>query len=224
MVHMQFRAKQAVFQVRNDVCGFKMNKNSLFILSAASGTGKTSLARALAERLPDVALSISHTTRAPRPGERHGEHYYFVSPGEFEAMAARGEFLEHAEVFGNRYGTSRAVVENLLARGQRVVFDIDWQGARAIKRVWPRAVGIFLLPPSRAVLEQRLKDRRQDPPAAIARRMQAATDEMRHYPEFDYVVINDDFTAALSDLVAIVEDRPHARRPITPNPSELLRT
>lgn len=199
-----------------------MNKGKLFILSAASGTGKTSLARALAERLPDVSLSISHTTRAPRPGERNGEHYYFVSPREFEAMAARGEFLEHAEVFGNRYGTARAAVEDLLARGRRIVFDIDWQGARAIKHVWPQAVGIFLLPPSRAALAQRLKDRRQDAPAVIARRMQAAIEEMRHYAEFDYLVVNDDFNAALADLLAIMEGNPEARRPLTLDPAELL--
>ncbi len=196
------------------ICGFKMNKSNLFILSAASGTGKTSLARALAERLPDVALSISHTTRPPRPGERHGEHYYFVSPEAFEAMAARGEFLEHAHVFGHRYGTARKVVEDLLARGKRIVFDIDWQGARAIKRVWPQAVSIFLLPPSRAALEQRLKNRGQDAPAVIARRMQAAIEEMRHYPEFDYVVVNDDFEQALSDLKAIIEGRAERRRPV----------
>lgn len=200
-----------------------MSQNRLFILSAASGTGKTSLARALASRLPDIALSISHTTRAPRPGERHGEDYYFVSPEEFEAMASRGEFLEHAEVFGNRYGTSRRAVEALLDRGKRIVFDIDWQGARAIKRVWPEAVGIFLLPPSRAALEQRLKDRRQDAPAVIRRRMQAATDEMRHYPEFDFVVVNDDFEAALADLTAIVEGRPQTRRPLGLDPVALLR-
>jgi len=200
-----------------------MSQPKLFILSAASGTGKTSLARALAERLPDVALSISHTTRLPRPGERHGEHYYFVSTQEFEAMAARGEFLEHAEVFGNRYGTSRAAVEQLLARGKRVVFDIDWQGARAVKRVYPDAVGVFLLPPSRAALEQRLRDRRQDAPEVIARRMQAAVDEMRHYPEFDYVVVNDDFEAAFADLAAIIGGRPADRRPLRLDPEELLR-
>lgn len=201
-----------------------MNKGKLFILSAASGTGKTSLAQALARQVPDVVLSISHTTRAPRPGERHGEHYYFATPPEFEAMVRRGEFLEHAEVFGNHYGTSRAAVQDLLARGKRVVFDIDWQGARSIKSVWPEAVGIFLLPPSRAALEQRLRDRRQDAPDVIARRMQAAIDEMRHYNEFDYVVVNDDFTAALNDLAAIVEGRPETRRPVTLDIEGLLRS
>lgn len=201
-----------------------MNKARLFILSAASGTGKTSLARALAKRLPDVELSISHTTRAPRPGERHGVDYYFVTPADFDAMVARGEFLEHAEVFGNRYGTSRAAVEDLLARGKRVVFDIDWQGARAIKRTWPEAVGIFLLPPSPAALEQRLNDRRQDAPDVIARRMQAAIEEMRHYAEFDYVAVNDDFERALADVEAIVRGDPGTRRPITLDINALLKT
>jgi guanylate kinase len=200
-----------------------MHKNNLFILSAASGTGKTSLARALTDRIPDVALSVSHTTRAPRPGERNGEHYYFASPEEFQAMVDRGEFLEYAEVFGNRYGTARAAVEELLARGKRVVFDIDWQGARAIKRVWPHARSIFLLPPSRVALEQRLQARRQDPSEVIARRMQAAVDEMRHHAEFDYVVVNDDFERALADLEAIVCDKPAARRPPTIDFEALLK-
>lgn len=198
-------------------------KGRLYILSAASGTGKTSLADALAKRFPDVALSVSHTTRAPRPGEQHGVHYYFVTPAEFEAMVQRGAFLEHAEVFGHRYGTSHAAVNDLLAKGKRVVFDIDWQGARSIKRAQPSAVAIFLLPPSRAALEQRLKDRRQDAPEVIARRMQAAIDEMRHYSEFDYVVVNDDFEQALADVGSILEGRPEKRRPISLDIAALLR-
>jgi guanylate kinase len=200
-----------------------MHKNSLFILSAASGTGKTSLAQALVDRLADVAPSISHTTRAPRPGERHGEHYFFVTPAQFQTMVDRGEFLEYAEVFGNRYGTARAAVEALLAEGKRVIFDIDWQGARAIKRVWPRARSIFLLPPSRAALESRLRERRQDNPDVIARRTQAAVDEMRHYTEFDYVVVNDDFDSALADLEAIVNGAPNERRPLTLDTEALFR-
>lgn len=201
-----------------------MNRPDLFILAAASGTGKTSLARALVDRLPDVALSISHTTRPPRPGERDGEHYHFIGAEEFQAMVDRGEFLEHAEVFGNRYGTSRAAVEELLARGKRVIFDIDWQGARAIKRVWPQAQSIFLLPPSRAALEQRLKNRRQDAPDVIAQRMRAAIDEMRHYAEFDYVVVNDQFDRALTELEAIVCGAAPARRPLPADIDLLLRT
>jgi guanylate kinase len=201
-----------------------MSRNKLFILSAASGTGKTSLARALADRLPDVALSISHTTRARRPGERHGEHYYFVTPEAFQAMIDRGEFLEHAEVFGNRYGTSRAAAENLLARGKRVIFDIDWQGARSVKRVWPQATSIFLLPPSRTTLEERLRGRGQDTPEVIARRMQAAVDEMRHHDEFDYIVVNDDFDLAFADLEAILNGKPESRRSLSLDVGTLLKS
>ena len=201
-----------------------MHRNNLFILSAASGTGKTSLAQALADRLPDVTLSISHTTRAPRAGERHGEHYYFVTPDEFQAMVDRGEFLEHAKVFGNRYGTSRTAAENLLAQGKRVIFDIDWQGARSVKRVWPQATSIFLLPPSREALEHRLRGRGQDAPDVIARRMRAAVDEMRHHDEFDYIVVNDDFDLALADLEAILNGKPESRRSLTLDIGVLLKS
>src|SRR3990172_4791962 len=199
-----------------------MSQGKLFILSAASGTGKTSLANALVEGLPDLEFSVSHTTRAPRPGERHGAHYYFVRRAEFDAMVARGEFLEHATVFGNSYGTARAEVEQRLGRGESVVLDIDWQGARTVKRLLPAAVRIFILPPSRAALEERLIKRGQDSPATIARRMAEAVSEMRHSPEFDYVVVNDDFDAALSDLRAIILGR-GAPRPPPPAPAELLR-
>ena len=181
-----------------------MNKGKLFIFSAASGTGKTSLARALVEQLPDVAFSVSHTTRVPRPGESHGVHYYFVSRREFDEMAAAGRFLEHAKVFGNSYGTSRGAIENLLRQGRNIILDIDWQGARAVKEQMPEAVGIFILPPSRAALQQRLAGRGQDSPEVIARRMREAVSEMSHYKEFDHVVINDDFDAALNDLKAII--------------------
>lgn len=194
----------------------------LFIFSAASGTGKTSLAHELMKRVRSLAFSVSHTTRAPRPGETHGVHYYFVSPEEFEAMAARGEFLEHAQVFGNRYGTSRRVVADLLKEGKSVVFDIDWQGARAIKSEVPEAVSIFLLPPSRAALEERLKSRRQDAPDVIAKRMAAAVSEMRHFREFDHVVVNDDFEAALADLMAIVTGKGRPR-PVSIDTDALLR-
>lgn len=194
----------------------------LFIFSAASGTGKTSLAHELMKRVRSLAFSVSHTTRAPRPGETHGVHYYFVSPEEFEAMAARGEFLEHAQVFGNRYGTSRRVVADLLKEGKSVIFDIDWQGARAIKSEVPEAVSIFLLPPSRAALEERLKSRRQDAPDVIAKRMTAAVSEMRHFREFDHVVVNDDFEAALADLMAIVTGKGRPR-PVSIDTDALLR-
>lgn len=187
------------------------NKGRLFIFSAASGTGKTSLAQALAEQLPDVAFSVSHTTRAPRPGEQHGVHYYFVTPQQFDEMVAADRFLEHAQVFGNSYGTSRAVTENLLRQGKSVIFDIDWQGARAIKEKMPEAVSIFILPPSRAALQKRLSERGQDSPEVIEKRMRAAVFEMSHYQEFDHVVVNDDFNAALADLKAIIQGRGQPR-------------
>ena len=180
------------------------NKGRLFILSAASGTGKTTLARALVEQIPDVAFSVSHTTRAPRPGEEHGVHYYFVNQTQFDEMAAADRFLEHAKVFGNSYGTSRAATENLLRQGKNIIFDIDWQGARAIKEKMPEAVSIFILPPSRAVLKERLTGRGQDSPDVIARRMREAVSEMSHYKEFEHLVVNDDFDAALADLRAII--------------------
>lgn len=180
------------------------NKGKLFIFSAASGTGKTSLAKALVESMPDVAFSVSHTTRAPRPGEQHGVHYYFVTPQQFDEMVAADRFLEHAKVFGNFYGTSRAATENLLWQGKNIIFDIDWQGARAIKEKMPEAVSVFILPPSRAALEERLTGRGQDASEVIARRMREAVSEMSHYKEFDHLVVNDDFNAALADLKAII--------------------
>ena len=181
-----------------------MNKGKLFILSAASGTGKTSLAKALVERLPDLAFSVSHTTRAPRPGEAHGVHYYFVTPQQFDEMVAADRFLEHAKVFGNSYGTSRAATENLLRQGKNVILDIDWQGARTIKEKLPDSVSVFILPPSRAALEERLTNRGQDTPEMIERRMREAVSEISHYKEFDHVVVNDDFEAALKDLQVII--------------------
>lgn len=199
-----------------------MRKPNLYILSAASGTGKTSLARALIERLPNLAFSISHTTRAPRPGERDGVDYFFVSPAEFERMRAAGEFLEHAEVYGNRYGTSRAVIERLMAEGKSVLLDIDWQGAHNVKRQVPDAVSIFILPPSRAALRERLTRRGQDAPDVVERRMRQAVDEMRHYAEFDCVILNDDFEAALGDLRVLVTGA-GAARPLTLDPALLLK-
>jgi guanylate kinase len=179
-------------------------KGRLFIFSAASGAGKTSLAKTLVEQMPDLAFSVSHTTRAPRPGEQNGVHYYFVTPQQFDEMVAADRFLEHARVFGKSYGTSRAVTENLLRQGKSVIFDIDWQGARAIKEKMPEAVSIFILPPSRAALQERLTARGQDSPEVVESRMRAAVSEMSHYKEFDYLVVNDDFNAALTDLKAII--------------------
>jgi guanylate kinase len=199
------------------------NPGKLFIFSAASGTGKTSLARALVERMPRVSFSVSHTTRAPRPGEQHGVHYYFVAREEFDRMVAAGEFVEHATVFGNSYGTSRMAIEDKLNAGESVILDIDWQGARAIKRQMPEAVSIFILPPSRAALRARLAGRGQDSQEVIDRRMQEAVSEMSHYHEFDRVVVNDDFEAALADLMAILRGEPGQARPLRTDVAELLR-
>jgi len=194
----------------------------LFIFSAASGTGKTSLAKALVEAMPEVAFSVSHTTRAPRPGEQHGVHYYYVSREEFDRMVAAGEFVEHATVFGNSYGTSRKAIEDQLRDGRSVILDIDWQGARAIKQQMPEAVSVFILPPSREALRERLTNRKQDSQDVIDRRMREAISEMRHYTEFDYVVVNDDFDAALADLKAILRGEPGKRRPLMLDTHALL--
>ena len=202
--------------------GAAPRRGRLIILSAPSGAGKTSLARALVERLPDTVISVSHTTRPPRPGERDGVDYHFVDRPRFEAMVAEGRFLEHARVFDNYYGTDRRGVEAELAAGRNVLLDIDWQGARAVRAQMPEAVSVFILPPSREALEQRLRGRGQDSDAVIARRMRDAVAEMRHYDEYDYVVINDDFDAALADLEAIVAGRPEARRPLSLDPRHLL--
>jgi len=194
----------------------------LFIFSAASGTGKTSLAKALVEAMPEVSFSVSHTTRAPRPGEQHGVHYYYVPREEFDRMVAAGEFLEHATVFGNSYGTSRRVIEELLATGKSVILDIDWQGARAIKQQMPQAVSVFILPPSREALRERLTNRKQDSAEIIDRRMREAVSEMSHYREFDYLVVNDDFAAALADLQAILGGTPGQARPVRIDIERLL--
>jgi guanylate kinase len=199
-----------------------MNKGKLFIFSAASGTGKTSLAKALVESTPDVAFSVSHTTRAPRPGEQHGVHYYYVTREEFNRMVANGEFVEHATVFGNSYGTSKQAIADQIQSGRSVILDIDWQGARAIKKWRPEAVSIFILPPSRAALRERLTNRKQDSQEVIDRRMREAVAEMSHYSEFDLLVVNDDFTAALEDLKAILRGQPDRVRPVTIDMAALL--
>ncbi|HWR88461.1 MAG TPA: guanylate kinase [Acidiferrobacterales bacterium] len=199
-----------------------MNKGKLFIFSAASGTGKTSLAKALVESTPDVAFSVSHTTRAPRPGEQHGVHYYYVTREEFDRMVAAGEFVEHATVFGNSYGTSKQAIEDQVKSGKSVILDIDWQGARAIKKWQPEAVSIFILPPSRAALRERLTNRKQDSQEVIDRRMREAVAEMSHYSEFDLLVVNDDFTAALEDLKAILRGEPDRVRPVIIDMATLL--
>ena len=199
-----------------------MNKGKLFIFSAASGTGKTSLAKALVDSTPDVAFSVSHTTRAPRPGEQHGVHYYYVTREEFDRMVANGEFVEHATVFGNSYGTSKQAIQDQIQPGRNVILDIDWQGARAIKKWRPEAVSIFILPPSRAALRERLTSRQQDSQEIIDRRMREAVAEMSHYSEFDHLVVNDDFDAALADLKAILRGEPQHVRPVRIDPKTLL--
>lgn len=182
-----------------------MAAGTLYIISAPSGAGKSSLLRELLENSgDDMVLSISHTTRKPRPGEVDGKDYHFVDKQSFEAMVERGEFLEDAQVFDNFYGTAQKSVELQLAKGQDVILEIDWQGARQVRHLIADAVGIFILPPSRAALEQRLKQRGQDDDAVIERRMRDAVSEMSHYSEFDYLVINDVFQQACDDLAAVI--------------------
>lgn len=177
---------------------------NLFIVAAPSGAGKTTLVRQLLERQPAVALSISHTTRAPRPGEEDGRAYHFVDGETFRAMVARNEFLEWAEVHGNCYGTSRTWIADRLAAGGDVLLEIDWQGAQQVRRLFPAAIGIFILPPSMEELTRRLTGRGTDAPAVIERRLDAARAEMAHVGEFGYVIINDQLPEALEDLCAVV--------------------
>ena len=182
-------------------------RGRLFVIAAPSGAGKTSLVRALMERVPALRFSISYTTRARRPTEEHGRDYFFVGKDEFLRMIAAGEFLEHATVFDNSYGTSRDQVEQSLAGGRDLILEIDWQGAAQVRRALPECVSIFILPPSRAELERRLRGRGTDAEAVIQRRLRDAASDMAHWREFDHVVINDHFDRALSELEAIVTGR-----------------
>jgi len=178
---------------------------TLYIISAPSGAGKSSLLRALLEILGgSLALSVSHTTRSPRPGEVNGKDYHFIDVATFRKMVDSNAFFEHAQVFDNYYGTSKQGVTAQLQAGVDVILEIDWQGARLIRELMPAAVSIFILPPSREALQQRLQDRGQDDAAVVARRMRDAVSEMSHYHEFDYLVINDVFKAALDELAAIL--------------------
>ena len=179
-------------------------QGKLFVIAAPSGAGKTSLVRALLDRLPALRMSVSHTTRPRRPTEEHGREYYFIDVPQFERMVADGEFLEHARVFDNLYGTARAPVETRLAQGGDMVLEIDWQGARQVRSAMPGCVTIFILPPSREALQRRLQSRATDSPQVIARRLRDAVSDMSHWREFDYVVVNDDFGRAVGDLMAIV--------------------
>jgi guanylate kinase len=177
---------------------------TLFIICAPSGAGKTSLVRALLDINPDIDLSVSYTTRAPRPGEQDGKDYHFVGRDAFLAMAKRGEFLESAEVYGNLYGTSQTWISQENARGRNILLEIDWQGAAQVRRLFPDCISIFILPPSLQVLEQRLRGRGKDDEAVIARRLAAVSADVAHVAEFDYVIINRDLDVALRELNAVV--------------------
>ncbi|MDY6945678.1 MAG: guanylate kinase [Pseudomonadota bacterium] len=187
-------------------------RGKLFVIAAPSGAGKTTLVRALMQRVPSLRFSISYTTRKPRPNEQHGRDYFFVDHAEFERMVAVGEFLEHARVFDNYYGTSRPQVESMLREGDNVLLEIDWQGAQQIRRALPECQSIFILPPSRAALEQRLRGRQTDNDEVIARRLRDSIADMSHWCEFDYVVVNDDFARATAELETIVAGSGEALR------------
>lgn len=179
-------------------------QGTLYIFAAPSGAGKTSLVKALLDKSDGIEVSVSHTTRAPREGEVDGVNYHFTDVTAFNAMVNEGAFLEHAQVFDNLYGTARANIEDRLAAGVDVILEIDWQGARQVRQQFPDSLGVFILPPSRRALEDRLRGRGQDGDEVIARRMRDAESEMSHYAEFDYLVINDDFETALEELKAII--------------------
>ena len=184
-----------------------MSLGTLYIISAPSGAGKTSLVKALLERLSGAVVSVSHTTRAPRAGEQDGVDYHFLDKVEFERLVEGGEFLEHAQVFDNYYGTRRATVLERLEADEDVILEIDWQGARQVAEAFPHAIRIFILPPSREALQERLMARGQDSDEVISRRMADAINEMGHYGEYDYLVINDDFDVALLELEALFRAR-----------------
>ena len=175
----------------------------LFVVVAPSGAGKTSLVNELLRREPRIRLSISYTTRAPREGEAHGREYHFIARAEFERMIASGDFLEHANVYGNYYGTSRRWIEAELAGENDVLLEIDWQGARQVRKLFPAMVGIFILPPSISELKRRLEARGKDAPESIAMRMASAREEISHVLEFEYIIVNEEFDSAVSDLQAI---------------------
>lgn len=178
-------------------------RGALFIIAAPSGAGKSSLVNAVLASTPGITLSISYTSRAPRPGERHAEHYHFISAQQFQGMIVAGDFFEHALVHGDYKGTARQSVEPQLAAGKDVLLEIDWQGARQVREKMPEALSVFILPPSRQALETRMRKRGQDSEEVIARRLAAAREEMSHYDEFDYLIVNENFDAAVREMQAI---------------------
>ena len=179
---------------------------NLFIIAAPSGCGKTSLVKALLGSSSKLSVSVSHTTRKPRKGEINGENYHFVSKERFGEMISNNDFVEHAEVFGNMYGTARSNIKKKLEANIDIILEIDWQGARQVRENMPNSISIFILPPSKNVLLQRLTDRGQDDEETISKRMKNSESEMSHYDEFEYLVINDQFESALNDLKAIIQD------------------
>lgn len=184
-----------------------MTKGTLFTVCAPSGAGKTSLVNALVASMDNLMVSVSHTTRQPRPGEKNGVNYHFVTADDFIHMLTCNLFLEHAQVYDHYYGTSQKWLLERLHTGTDVILEIDWQGAQQVRRLKPDTVTIFILPPSRTVLEQRLRSRGKDSEAVIAQRLQGAIDEISHYVEFDYLVVNDDFSQAVKDLQVIVHSQ-----------------
>jgi guanylate kinase len=204
----------------------EMRRGRLFVIAAPSGAGKTSLVKALLERKPQLRLSISYTTRPKRETEEHGREYYFIAIPQFQELVGQSQFLEHAQVFDNFYGTGREPVEVQLSQGRDVILEIDWQGARQVRAALPEALSIFILPPSRRALEERLRNRRTDSDEVIARRLRDAVGDMSHWAEFDYVVVNDDFNQATADLARIVEgkgdDLRASRKQLAPLLADLL--
>ena len=198
-------------------------RGHLYVIAAPSGAGKTSLLQALMRRRPSVGFSISCTTRKPRQGEQDGRDYHFIERDEFERLRAADEFIEHANVFGNLYGTRRNVVDKALAEGRDLILEIDWQGAKQVRARLPEAVQIFILPPSRAELEARLRRRGSDSEDSIARRLKESSLEMSHWREFDYVIVNRDFDAALAELEAIFDGDGEASRGDRPELEGLTR-
>lgn len=200
-----------------------MKRGHLYVIAAPSGAGKTSLLRAVMAKRPNIGFSVSCTTRKPRPGEVDGRDYHFISRPDFERLVDAGEFVEHADVFGNLYGTRRSVVEGALAEGRDLILEIDWQGARQVRERLPEAVQIFILPPSRAELERRLRGRGSDSDEVIARRLAESALEMSHWQDFDYVIVNRDFEEAAAELEAIFDGRGEASRRDRPGLEPLAR-